>query len=42
MIPRAQISTLFPYRWPVAYSGAIKRIVPVTSLILSYPLKTFE
>jgi hypothetical protein len=42
MIPKAQVSTLFPYRLPEAYSGAIYRIVPNTSFIFSWlPLNTF-
>lgn len=41
MIPRAHMSTRFPYLWPVACSGAMYKIVPITSFILSCPWNTF-
>ena len=41
-MPRAHISTLFPYLCPLAYSGAMKRTVPMTSLMLSCPWNTLE
>ena len=42
MTPIAHISTLLPYLFPVACSGAINKMVPVTELILSWPVNTFE
>ena len=33
MTPKAHMSTLLPYLYPVAYSGAMNKMVPMTSEI---------